>query len=456
PADYDAWDLPGWSWAEVLPYFRRVEADRDYAGPLHGTNGPVCIRRHLPVDWPPFCQAMALAAARRGWPTVGDFNAEFQDGYGPLPISSTLSARVSAATAYLDVATRSRPNLVVLCNTTVHRLDFRGDLCIGVSAVNDGALEHYRARKTILSAGAVYSPALLMRSGVGPAEHLSGLGVPVVARLPGVGANLQNHPVIYLATHLPPTARQSASLRPAFTTALRFSSGCEPAMCGDLQMLVLNKSSWHGLGNAIAGLGVCLMRPASRGTVRLTSADPSAPPDIRFRMLTGASDFERLLFGFRTACELMGDPEVRALRHEVFAAGYSAVVRRLNRPGVVNAAISDLLAKLLDGPPALRRELLRFGIASGGTGEGRLADSNWRTRTVRERSFGTYHVVGTCRMGNEDDGGAVTRPDGGVVGVEGLHVVDASIMPVIPRANTNLPVLMLAERCADLILHSER
>jgi 5-(hydroxymethyl)furfural/furfural oxidase len=455
PADYDTWGLPGWSWPEVLPYFRRVEADRDYSGPLHGDDGPVCIRRHLPVDWPPFSQAVAAAATGQGWPIVGDFNGEFHDGYGSLPISTTLSARVSAATAYLDVATRSRPNLVVRCNTTVHRLDFRGSQCIGVSAVNDGVLEHCRARDTILSAGAVYSPALLMRSGVGPEDHLSDLGIPVVARLPGVGANLQNHPVVYLATHLPQTARQSPSLRPAFTTALRFSSGAEPGLSGDLQMLVLNKSSWHGLGNAIAGLGVCLMRPASRGTVRLASADPSASPDIRFRMLTGGADFQRLLFGFGIACELIGDPGVRAVRHEVFAAGYSAVVRRLNRPGVFNAGISDVLSKLLDGPPALRRQLLRIGIAAGDTGEARLVDNSWRDRTVRGRSFGTYHVVGTCRMGDDGDVRAVTRPDGSVIGVEGLHVIDASIMPVIPRANTNIPVLMLAERCADLLLNGD-
>lgn len=456
PADYDAWDLPGWSWTEVLPYFRRVEADRDYSGPLHGNDGPVCIRRHLPSDWPPFCQAMAVATKRRGWPVLGDFNGEFHDGYGPLPISSTLSARVSAATVYLDVATRSRPNLVVLCNTTVHHLDFRGDRCVGVSALNGEGVNHYRARTTVLSAGAVYSPVLLMRSGVGPADHLSDLGIPVLAHLDGVGANLQNHPVVYLATHLPSAARQSASLRPAFTTALRFSSGFESGSCADLQMLVLNKSSWHGLGNAIAGLGVCLMRPASRGTVRLTSADSSVSPDIRFQMLTERRDFERLLFGFGTACELMGDPEVRAVRHEVFAAGYSAVVRRLNRPGVLNAAISDLLSRLLDGPPALRRELLRVGIASGDTGEDRLIDTGWRTRTVRDRSFGTYHVVGTCRMGQERDVTAVTHADGRVIGVEGLRVVDASIMPVIPRANTHLPVLMLAERCADLIIEPDK
>ena len=153
---------------------------------------------------------------------------------------------------------------------------------------------------------------LLLRSGLCAAPYLADLGVAVVSHLPGVGANLQNHPVVYLGTHLPPAARQSPSLRPAFTTALRSSSGSEPELAGDLLMLVLNKSSWHGLGGAVAGLGACLMHPTSRGFVKLDPSDPSAPPDIRFRMLTEAADFDRLLTGFGTACDLMSDPEVRA------------------------------------------------------------------------------------------------------------------------------------------------
>jgi 5-(hydroxymethyl)furfural/furfural oxidase len=456
PDDYDSWHLPGWSWPEVLPYFRRLEADRDYPGPKHGNNGPVCVRRHLPADWPPFSRAVGAASERKGWPIISDFNGEFQDGYGPLPISSTLSARVSAATAYLDAATRTRPNLTILCDTAVDRLDFVRDRCVGVSTVGGGALEHYRAGHTVLCAGAIHSPALLLRSGVGPAAQLTNLGIPVVSHIEAVGANLQNHPVVYLGTHLPPFARQPASLRPAFTTALRFSSGPEPGLRGDLQMLVLNKSSWHGLGDAIAGLGVCLMRPDARGTVRLNSSGPTAPLDIRFRMLTEASDFQRLLVGFSTACEFMLDPEVRALRNEVFAAGYSGVVRRLNRPGLVSAAVSKTLFHLLDGPSSLRRQLIRWGVSSGDTGEGRLVNPGWRATTVRDRSFATYHPAGTCRMGLPGDPEAVTHNDGSVMGVAGLSVIDASIMPIIPRANTNLPVLMLAERCADLVLSRDR
>ena len=122
PDDYDSWNLPGWYWPDALRYFSRVEDDRDFQGPMHGSGGPVSIRRHLPADWPPFCQAVARATARLGWPALGDFNGEFGDGYGALPMSSTLSGRVSAASAYLDGAARSRPNLRVVCGTTVHKL----------------------------------------------------------------------------------------------------------------------------------------------------------------------------------------------------------------------------------------------------------------------------------------------------------------------------------------------
>jgi 5-(hydroxymethyl)furfural/furfural oxidase len=221
-------------------------------------------------------------------------------------------------------------------------------------------------------------------------------------------------------------------------------------------MLVLNKSSWHGLGSAIAGLGICLLGPRSRGTVSLRSADPKAPLNIRFGMLTEAADMELMVEGFETACQVMLDDEVRSLRHETFAAGYSGVVRRLNTPGPVNVVLTNILCKLLDGPDLLRRSLLKWGIASGDVGEDRLTSTSWRQRTVRSRSFGTYHPAGTCRMGATDDPAAVTQADGRVIGVEGLSVVDASIMPTIPRANTFVPVVMVAERAADLIVSRDK
>jgi 5-(hydroxymethyl)furfural/furfural oxidase len=456
PDDYDSWGIPGWSWSDVLPYFRTLEDDRDFSGELHGSSGPITIRRHHVRDWPPFCAAVGRATARLGWPMIGDLNGEFGDGYGALPMSSTLSGRVSAASGYLDISTRSRPNLVIACETVAERLEFAGTQCVGAVAVSKDGLQSYRARHTIVCAGALHSPALLMRSGVGPADRLRNLGIPVVSDLSGVGANLQNHPVVYLASHLTPGARQSPNLRPGFNTALRFGSHGRPSGSGDLQMLVLNKSSWHGLGSAIAGLGVCLLGPRSRGTVSLRSADRAVPLDIRFGMLTEPADVDLMVEGFETACKVMLDDEVRTLRHETFAAGYSGVVRRLNKPGPLNVGLTNILSKLLDGPDLLRRSLLKWGIASGDVGEDRLTSTSWRQRTVRSRSFGTYHPAGTCRMGPADDPSVVTQADGRVIGVDGLSVVDASIIPTIPRANIFVPVLMVAERAADFIVARDK
>ena len=268
-------------------------------------------------------------------------------------------------------------------------------------ASTDGKRRRYRGREVVLSAGAIQSPTILMRSGVGPEQHLRKRGIPVVAALDGVGANLQNHPVVYLAAHVRPEGRQSPSLRPGFNTGLRMSSGPEPEYRSDTMIMVLNKSSWHGLGSAVAGLGVCLLRPTSRGSVRLRQ-DPSAYPEIDFNMLAADDDRRRLVHGFGVAAQLMMDDEVRALRNEAFATGYSRVVRGLNKPGRVNSAVTKLLSGMLDGPRAIRRLMLKWGIASGDIDERRMADPAWLRSTVERRSFGTYHPAGTCALGDPE------------------------------------------------------
>jgi 5-(hydroxymethyl)furfural/furfural oxidase len=217
-------------------------------------------------------------------------------------------------------------------------------------------------------------------------------------------------------------------------------------------VLVMNKSSWHGLGESVAGLGVCLVGPRSRGRVRLVSADPAAPPDVDFRFLTDPADHQRMVEGLETAVSLMRHEAVRPVRHELFAAGYSRIVRRLNEPGLANTLITRGLAALLDGPDRLRRPMIRYGIAGGDVDEGRMATRQWVERTVRARSFGTYHPSSTCRMGRADDPRAVLDERCAVRGVEGLSVVDASVMPALVRGNTNIPVIMIAERAADLLL----
>jgi 5-(hydroxymethyl)furfural/furfural oxidase len=454
PDDYAAWEAAGafgWGWDDVLPAFRRLEDDWDFGGELHGRGGPTTVRRHHRADWPPFTRAIARAAARRGLEPIEDMNGEFGDGYGSLPLTATLASRVSAASAYLDSSTRARANLHIACDTFVERLVWRGVRCVGVSAIRAGRRCELRAEQTILAAGAVHSPAIMLRSGAGPPGELARLGIEPVLELDGVGENLQNHPVVYLATHLRRPARQPPWLRPHFITALRLSSGEDPALRADMIMLVMNKSSWHGLGHTIAGLGVGLYLPFSRGSVRLRSTDPQLPPDVRFAMLSDRRDRERMVGGLALALELMEDDEVRALRHELFATGYTATVRRLNEPGRRNVLVTEALAAILDGPDWLRRAVIRFGIAGGERQPRRRTRADWLERTVRRHTFGMYHPAGTCRMGAPGDRLAVVDPQCRVIGAEGLRVIDASIMPQLVRGNTNLPVMMLAERAAERI-----
>ena len=454
PSDYDDWGVEGWSWADVLPRFKRVEHDWDFTGEDHGDSGPVVIRRHRPADWPPFCRAVGDAAVAAGWPLLADLNTETAEGYGALPLSQTETHRVGALSAYLDNKVRRRPNLQIQTGTTATGLEFEGDRCIGVRVVAaDGRLSFARGRHTVLSAGAVFSPTLLMRSGIGPEDHLRQAGIPIRVHLPGVGSNLQNHPVVYIAAHLPSPARQSPALRAAFVTALRTSSRADGGPAGDVNVLVLNAASWHGVGANVGALAVCLMKPTTRGMVRLDLGNPSGTPRLTFLRRATASDAERLRAGIDVACSLMASEQVRRVRNEVFASGYSEVVRRLNGPSAISAIVSKALARLLDGPPVLRRNVLRLGVAGGSVSESRLGREGWKQALVRDRPIWTYHPVGTCAMGAEGEAPTVVDRRGRVLGVDGLSVIDASIMPVIPRANTCLPVLMLAERAAEWLAH---
>ena len=380
-------------------------------------------------------------------------NAEFGDGYCRMPMSSRLSGRVSTAGAYLGSAIRGLPNLRINCETLVQRLVFERGRCVGAVAVSGGIVRQHRARHVILCAGAIHSPAILLRSGVGPERQLRSLAIPLVHDSVAVGASLQNHPIVYLATHLRPQARQSELIRPQFSTSLRYSSGVGPGLHGDMSMLVVAKSSWHGLGQAVGGLGVSLLSPFSRGDLSLVSSDPQVPPRIRFGFLADERDRSRMIDGLGLAVSLLTDEAVKPVRHELFATGYSRVVRRLNEPGVRNVLVTRALAAMLDGPPWMRRAMIRYGIAGGDPDEGRMADHAWLRRTAATRTFGTYHPAGTCRMGEAGADASVVDERCSVIGVEGLSVVDASIMPTIVRGNTNVPVVMLAERASDLILH---
>ncbi|NUP16088.1 MAG: GMC family oxidoreductase [Streptomyces sp.] len=453
-ADYDGWAqrVPGWSADQVKQTFAQLEDDDAHRGP--GPRGPVSIRRLDRSSWPPFVAAVGGAAARAGYAHTHDLNAHDDDGFGPLPLSRTSVSRVSSATAFLPAGTRADDRLQVVAGTEVERLLFSGPRCVGVEARTAGRPVTYTADRVVLCAGAVFTPLLLQRSGIGDPDLLRGLGIDVVAPLPAVGENLQNHPVAGVAAHLPRKSRQPASIRQGFIAALRASSGIQGG-AGDLLVIPLNKSSWHGLGAATAGMGVSLMAPRSRGSVRLVAAGGGYQPSISFNFLADPVDRQRMQFGFDLAIELLRDPEVRKHRHEVFPAGYTKTVRTLNAPGLRNVVLTQTIAALLDGPAVGRRAMLRIGMSTGSLAERRLEEPQWRQEALLGGTFGTYHVAGTCAMGPPDDETSVVDHRGDVIGIEGLTVADASIMPTIPRANTNLPVQMVAMHVADLQLRDD-
>jgi 5-(hydroxymethyl)furfural/furfural oxidase len=209
---------------------------------------------------------------------------------------------------------------------------------------------------------------------------------------------------------------------------------------------VLNKSSWHGIGLSIGALGTVLTKPFSRGTVKLDPSDPTAEPIVDFAFLEDPRDARRLAKGLGLAVDLMRDPGVEAVRNEMFAQGYSEVVRKLNTPGMVNTVVASFLATVLDGPEWLRKGVLRYVMQVGDTDEALLASDEWLVEAAGSRSFGTFHPSCTCKMGGQGDSLAVVDSRCDVRGVRGLSVVDASVMPSIVRSNTNIPTLMIAER----------
>jgi 5-(hydroxymethyl)furfural/furfural oxidase len=452
PDDFGEWvaaGAAGWDWESVLPYYRKLEHDLDFDGPLHGQDGPIPVRRHRRDQWPGFCHAVVSALEQRGWSHVTDMNGAPANGYCSVPIASTPQQRISTAMGYLGAEVRRRPNFRLRTDTTVESIVFEGSRAIGVVATGADGERTWRGREIIIAAGALHSPALLLRAGLGPAEELLAREIAVRADRRGVGKNLQDHPAVSVACHLKPSARQAPSLRPAPNVALRYDSHLEGCVSSDMYVSVTNKSSWHPLGRRLGALVVCIYKPCSRGQVTLASADPKAEPRIEFNLLADPRDRIRLEAGVRFAHDLYRTPEMRAVANEVFPTSYSERVRRLNYISRANWLRASTAAVLLEGPAALRRRLLFNVISPGVQIEELIADSERLSQWIYDRATPFYHPVGTCRMGDPHDRAAVVDPACRVIGVEALRVIDASIMPTIPRANTNLTTIMLAERMAD-------
>ncbi|MFN8533923.1 MAG: mycofactocin system GMC family oxidoreductase MftG [Dehalococcoidia bacterium] len=408
PADYDEWAAVGndvWSWEQVLPFFRRLETDQDFADAFHGREGPLPIQRWKVAEFIPLQRALYDACRDLGFPETADHNDPTASGVGPWPLNQHDGDRVSVATAYLDPA-RSRQNLTIRSESLVRRVLFEAGRAVGVEV--DGVAEPVYARRVIVSAGAVNSPALLLRSGVGPPAELAALGIEPRFALPGVGRGLADHPFAWAP--LVPKDGVEPPL-PRNQVCLRYTAPGS-RYCNDLQIFLRAPLDISGTPSmvqlvgapVIFSLGAGLLKPLSRGQVTLASADPIAPPRIELNLADEPEDRRRLAEGMRLCWQL----------------GHSSRLA----PFVERVAVLD---------------------------QSTIDDDEALTRYVESTLISFRHPVGTARMGRADDPAAVVDQYGRVHGVDGLLVADASIMPTIPSSGTALTCVMIGERIADFL-----
>ena len=411
PEDYDGWAEMGydeWGFQQMLPYFRKIESDQDYADDFHGTDGPISCSRQEREDWRPSEHAFYTACRDAGFADCPDHNDPDANGVGPLAFNTVNRVRWSTAIAYIGPA-RPRLNLTVRSDCLVRRVLFEGQKAVGVEVESGGEVFSVRGREVILSAGAIGSPHLLMLSGVGPQQHLGEHGIPVVADLPGVGQNLRDHPMVDMSWSVQPGVDIERDERNS-NLALRFTSSGSHI---PKDMMVYMASSFsdridRGSDPAVPigiGVAVVLNLAIGAGSVKLASSDPGRQPSIDYNYLAEPFDRERLREAVRICDELFADDAFNRIVSERVAPG----------PEVDLASDNELDAWLL-----------------------------------REVST-AHHSSCTCRMGAADDPMAVVDQYGRVHGLEALRVVDASIMPDCVRANTNATVLAMAERVADFI-----
>jgi choline dehydrogenase len=428
--DYDHWaqlGLKGWSYAEILPYFRRAE-NRDL-GPddYHGGEGPLHVTRgHSPQ---PLFKAWVEAGRQAGYPMTQDLNGYQQEGLGPMDMTTWRGRRWSAAKAYLRPA-MSRGNVELVTRALTHRLIFEGLKAVGVEYSAGGQVHRVKAaREVIVSGGSINSPQILMLSGVGPADELRRLDIPVVQDLPGVGQNLQDH----LETYVQHTCLQPITLYPVLKNPLRQllvgmqwtffgtgpgatnhfeAGGFIRSRAGvehpDLQYHFLPIAASYDGSETAPGHGfqahVGPMRPTSRGWVKLKSKDPRQHPAILFNYMQTEGDRQEMRAGVRLTREIFAQKAFDPYRGQELSPG----------PDVKADAEIDA--------------------------------------HIRRKAESAYHPSCSCKMGLPSDPMAVVDAEGRVHGLDGLRVVDASIMPSVVSGNLNAPVIMMAERLSDAIL----
>ncbi|MCW8088177.1 GMC family oxidoreductase [Sabulicella glaciei] len=425
PRDFDDWrqrGCTGWSYDEILPFFRKAERSERGADEFHGDDGPLHVSLGRPV--PPICEAFLAAAAAEGYPVHVDFNGVSQEGFGHYDLTTRRGRRWSTASAYLRPA-MSRPNLSVLTRAKVLRLVLRDGRVTGAEILRDGEPMRIEvARETVLAAGVFNSPKLLMLSGIGPAEHLMQQGISVLLDRPAVGGNLLDHlsyrmhyacrgPVTAYA-HTRPLRGAKALLDYALSgrgiiANTPFSTGGFFRSSDDLEIPDMQLGMAIGLMPARGrwpereGFTVTIRqgRPSSHGTVRLRSSDPRAAPLIAPRYLSNPADLPVLLRG------------IRRIRHVLLGPVLAPHIEREMVPGPEGDEDAGLI------------------------------------ESIRAVSNTTHHFVGTCRMGGDPD--SVVDPELRLRGVDGLRVADASIMPAHINGNTNAATIMIAEKAASMI-----
>ena len=460
PADYDEWQTlgaKGWNWENCLPYFRKLETDSDFMGPqhaaLHGSSGPLRIRRTSPERLSPFVRGVMKVLGGRGLAYKADQNGPWEEGVfvGAIGVSEQ-GERIPTSVCYLNDEVRRRSNLTIRTHCLVDRVLTQSGCAVGARIIGrDGEAESLMAREVIVCAGAIHSPAILLRSGIGPVDDLISLGIGLVSNRPGVGANLMEHPSIAVSALLTRKGRTAFPDEHHEQAIVRFSSGLQGTVPCDMHGAILSRSGWHSIGYRLGTMFFWVNKSYSRGRLRLASSDPNDEPIVRFDMLSDARDLERLKQALRLGAETLSADALGEERSVVFPSSYSPRVAKVAMPGAFNALQRGVLSLLLDVAGPLRQWLVHGLVTQGVTLKKLLADDRALTEFVQRNVGGTWHPSGTCRMGSADDPMAVTTADGRVIGVEGLRVCDASLMPSIPCANTNVPTIMIAERLADLI-----
>ena len=457
PTDYNEWEsrgAKGWNWNSVLPYFKKLETDLDFDDAWHGQDGPIPIRRVPEDQWPEHAKILREVLERANYKSLEDQNGYFEDGFFPATISNADEQRVSAGMGYLSADVRKRKNLTISTRTQITELLFENLRCVGIKARVDGKLQEFHGREVILSSGAIHSPTHLLRAGIGPTGHLHDLGIPVRHASFGVGQRLMDHPSVALAAFIKRRARVKNHLsRRHSYLGMRYSSEIGGAPPGDMYVAFMTKTSWHAVGEQIGSFLLFVNKAFSEtGEVRLATPHWRDEPEVEFNLLSDRRDLDRIAEGLRRLALLYGDPALQSVVSDPFPASYSDKVRQVGEINTKNKVLTGIMARLLDGPAFLRSFLIKNFIMEGFTIDGVCNDEEEAEAFIRKAAVGVWHASCTCRMGASDNSMAVTDYNGRVHGVGGLRVVDASIFPVVPSANTNLPTIMTAEKISDAIL----